>query len=103
MTLRDCTCRDCLCYRGTRDRSSLCAACQKARHPGDPRPAGWFLRAAENPASLPDRLPIDETTDSGLEHGSDRGRRSGRRTSLSRSPGATAATRPALVSVTHIR
>jgi hypothetical protein len=56
MELRDCTCRDCLCYRGTRDGSSLCVACQKGKHPGDPRPAGWFVRAAANAASLPDRL-----------------------------------------------
>ena len=56
MTLRDCICLDCLCYRGTRDVGSLCAACQRGQHPGDPRPAGWFFRAAENAASLPDGL-----------------------------------------------
>ena len=56
MTLRDCSCCECLCYRGTRDVSSLCAACQRGRHPGDPRPAGWLFRAAENAASLPNRL-----------------------------------------------
>lgn len=55
MTLRDCTCRHCLCYRGTRDETSLCTACQKDRHPGDPRPAGWFFRTVEQAESLQDR------------------------------------------------
>lgn len=55
MRLRDCTCHNCLCYRGTRDQSSLCVACQKGRHPGDPRPAGWFFRTVEEAGSLPSR------------------------------------------------
>lgn len=74
MSLRDCTCGECLCYRGTREVSSLCAACQKGRHPGDPRPVGWFVRVAENAASLPDRLraftaAADSIADRGAEPG----------------------------------
>ena len=56
MAFRDCVCRDCLCYRGTHDASSLCAGCQGGRHPGDPRPTGRFLRAAESVAASSDRL-----------------------------------------------
>ena len=68
MTIRDCSCRDCLCYQGTRYVSNLCAACQKGRHPGDPRPAGWFVRAAENAASLPGRLrALTAASDATLE------------------------------------
>lgn len=51
MPLRDCSCRDCLCYRGTRDPSHLCVACQSGRHPGDPRPAGRLVRASTDDRS----------------------------------------------------
>lgn len=37
MTLRDCSCRTCLCYRGTRDEGGTCRERLAGRHPGDPR------------------------------------------------------------------
>lgn len=47
MPLRDCYCGNCLSYRATRDKSGMCAARQSGRHPGDPRPAGRFVRAID--------------------------------------------------------
>jgi hypothetical protein len=47
--MHDCTCRHCLCYKGTRDGTRVCRSCRTGQHPGDPRPAGRLPVTAHRP------------------------------------------------------